>query len=391
MEMRQVYEFMDSQYESMVHLWKEIVLIESDSNNIEGVNMLASHMDTYLVAMGLVTKKYTFPNAGASVAAWTPKTELAPIVLMAHMDTVYPKGSFGEKLWNQQLGVVYGGGVYDCKGGVAIALLVAKALQYAGYKKRQIKVLLTGDEEMAHELSGGKSLAVFKDNVPGAAVAFSCEAAPANGDVVLQRKGANIITIKVKGITAHTGKDPMKGASAIREAARVVESLEALNDYPDGVICNVGRINGGSAVNTVPDYCEITASLRYSSMTMYNEAMQKIREICNHPRDARISLTLEEGAKVPAMEKVAKTEALFELYQDACHKLGYKAPAGIYAGEASDAAYTTLEGIPTICGCGVRGGENHTLKEWAYEASVVENAKKIVATIMNLPAGIGLS
>ena len=88
MEMRQVYEFMDSQYESMVHLWKEIVLIESDSNNIEGVNMLASHMDTYLVAMGLVTKKYTFPNAGASVAAWTPKTELAPVVLMAHMDTV---------------------------------------------------------------------------------------------------------------------------------------------------------------------------------------------------------------------------------------------------------------------------------------------------------------
>lgn len=385
MDMRQIYEFMDSQYESMVHLWKEIVLIESDSNNVEGVNMLASHMDTYLVAMGMVTKKYTFPTAGASVVAWTPKTELAPIVLMAHIDTVYPKGTFGDKLWEQKLGVVCGAGVYDCKGGVAIALLVAKTLQFAGYKKRQIKVILTGDEEMAHELSNGESLKAFKENVPGAAVAFSCEAAPANGDVVLQRKGANIVTIKVKGITAHTGKDPFKGASAIREAAKVVEALESLTEYPNGAICNVGKISGGSAVNTVPDYCEITASLRCSSMAMYNDAMNKVREICNHPSDKRITLELDETAKVPAMEKIAKTDELFAIYKEACQKLGYKAPEGIYAGEASDAAYTTLEGIPTICGCGVRGGDNHTLNEWAYEASVVENAKKIVTTIMNLP------
>lgn len=385
MDMQKVYEFMDSQFESMVHLWKEIVLIESGSSNIEGVNTLASHMDTYLVAMGMVTKKYSFPTAGASVAAWTPKGSLPPVLLMAHMDTVHPKGAFGDDLWVNKLGVVYGAGVYDCKGGIAVALLVAKALQYAGYKKRQIKILLVGDEEVAHQLSKGESLALYSENVPGAAAAFNCESSPANGDVVLQRKGANIFKVKVHGIPAHTGRAPQKGANAIREAGKLVDALESLTDYPDGVYCNCGTISGGSAVNTVPDYCEITCSLRYNSLAMYEEAMAKIKEICAHPSDSRITVEVEEVAKFPAMEKVAKTDELFMLYKDACLELGYKAPEGVYSGGASDAAYTTLEGVPTICGCGVRGAENHTTKEWAYEASVVENAKKIVTTIINLP------
>jgi len=238
---------------------------------------------------------------------------------------------------------------------------------------------------VAHQLSKGESLALYTENVPGAAAAFNCESAPANGDVILQRKGASIFKIKVHGISAHTGRAPMKGANAIREAAKIVEKLECLTDYPDGVYCNCGKISGGSAVNSVPDYCEITASLRYSTLAMYNDAMNKVREICNHPSDERITIEVEEEAKFPAMEKVAKTNELFLIYKDACLELGYKAPEGIYSSGASDAAYTTLEGVPTICGCGVRGAENHTLKEWAYEASVVENAKKIVTAIMNLP------
>ncbi len=385
MDMQKIYEFMDSQFESMVHLWKEIVLIESGSNNVEGVNTLASHMDTYLVAMGMVTKKYSFPTAGASVAAWTPKGSLPPIVLMAHMDTVHPKGAFGDTPWVNKLGVVYGAGVYDCKGGIAVALLVIKALQYAGYNKRQIKILLSGDEEVAHQLSEGESLALYEENVPGAAVAFNCESAPANGDVILQRKGANIFKVKVHGVPAHAGRSPLKGANAIREAGKLVDALESVTDYPDGVYCNCGTISGGSAVNTVPDYCEITCSLRFSSFAMYEEAMAKVKEICSHPSDERITVEVEEVGKLPAMEKVSKTDALFMVYKDACLQLGYRAPEGLYSSGSSDAAYTTMNDVPTICGCGARGAENHTLKEWAYEASIVENAKKIVTTILNLP------
>ena len=385
MEMQKIYEFMDAQYESMVHLWKEIVLIESASANIEGVNQLASHMDTYLVAMGLTTKKYSFPTAGSGVAAWTKAGELPPIVLMAHMDTVHPKGSFGENLWVQKLGIVYGAGAYDCKGGIAVALLVTKALQFAGYNKRQIKILLTGDEEVAHGLSKGEGLILYKENVPGAAAAFNCESALANGDVVLARKGANVFTIKVHGIAAHAGKCPLKGANAIREAGKIVDQLEELTDFPDGVYCNCGKISGGSAVNSVPDYCEIKASLRFSSNEMHDDAMAKIREICAHPSDERITVEVEENAIFPAMEYVDKTEALFTQYKDACMELGYKAPEGVYSSGASDAAHTTMLGVPTICGCGVRGGENHTLQEWAYEISLVEAAKKIVTTILNLP------
>lgn len=385
MDMQKIYDFIDSQYPSMLHLWKEIVLIESGSANLEGVNTLAAHMDTYLVAMGLETKKYAYPTAGAGVAAWTPEGSLPPVLLMAHMDTVHAKGSFGDKLWVEEEGIIHGAGVYDCKGGIAVALLVTKALQFAGYKKRQIKLLFTGDEEVAHQLSNEASLALYHENAPGAAAAFNCESAPAKGDVVLQRKGANIFKIKVHGISAHTGRAPLKGANAIREAAKLVEKLESLTDYPDGVYCNCGKISGGSAVNSVPDYCEISASLRYSSLGMYEEAMAKIREICAHPSDSRITVELVEQAKFPAMEKVAKSDALYEVYRNACVELGFAAPAALYEGGASDAAHTTLAGVPTICGCGVRGGDNHSPLEWAVPESLKESAKKIVTAILRLP------
>ena len=385
MSLQEIYDFMDGQYENMVHLWKEIVLIESDSNNVEGVNMLASHMDTYLLAMGMETQKYTFPHAGASVAAWTKERELKPIVLMAHMDTAYPKGVFGANLWQRKLGVVYGGGVCEAKGGIVVAFIVAKALLQAGYKKRQIKILLSGDEEVAQSLSDGGSMKLYTDHIPGAAVAFSCDPAAPNGDVVLQRKGANFFKIKVHGASAHTAKDPLKGINAIREACKILERVESLSDYPEGAYCNCGKIKGGTAVNSVPDYCEITGLVRYPDEKVHTEIMDKIRAICAHPEDERVTVEVEENSYYPAMVCTEKTEELFGYYKKACQSLGYKAPQGLYSNEASAAAYATKEGVPAICGCGVRGAEVHTLKEWAYEASMIENAKKIVATILSLP------
>ena len=378
-------EFIDDQYESAIELWRHIVEIESGSANVEGVANLAAHLDTYFNAMGLKTKKYTFPSAGPSLMAETKERELKPVILMAHMDTVHKNGAFGGNNFVEKDGKLFGPGVYDCKGGIVTAVLVIKALLALGYKKRQIKLLLTGDEEVAHSLSQSESLVLYRENVPGAACAFNCESGLANGDVVLQRKGGAMLQIKVHGIASHAGLRPKEGANAILAAAEMITKIEALTDYPDGVYYNCGKITGGGAVNIIPDYAEIGLALRFNTNAEFADAVAKLEKICAEQNDKRITAGLTHQAVFKAMERTEKTDAFFAIFQEECAKLGFDKPQGLYVGGCSDAAYTTMEGVPTICGCGVRGGDNHTLKEWCIESSVLESAKKIVATILALP------
>lgn len=106
------------------------------------------------------------------------------------MDTVHKPGSFGDDLFRRDGEYVYGPGAYDCKGGIAIAVLVMKALMAFGYDKRQLKLILSGDEEVAHSLSGGKGIDVYTEEIAGCAAAFNCESGLLNGDVVTRRKAA---------------------------------------------------------------------------------------------------------------------------------------------------------------------------------------------------------
>ncbi|MCD8217872.1 MAG: peptidase dimerization domain-containing protein [Clostridiales bacterium] len=107
-------------------------------------------------------------------------------------------------------------------------ILVIKTLQHLGYDKRQLRLLLSGDEEVAHALSHGEGSRVYD-------AAFNCESGMLNGDVVYRRKGGAIIKITVHGVSAHAGREPEKGASAIREAARKILRIEELSNPEQAV------------------------------------------------------------------------------------------------------------------------------------------------------------
>ena len=93
LNLQEMYDYIDSQEEAMMKLWKNIVEIESWSSDLEGVKKLADHLDTYFDAMGMNTRKYIFENAGPSLAASNRPGRLAPIALMGHMDTARSRAS----------------------------------------------------------------------------------------------------------------------------------------------------------------------------------------------------------------------------------------------------------------------------------------------------------
>ncbi|MBT9778235.1 M20/M25/M40 family metallo-hydrolase [Clostridium sp. MCC353] len=385
MEVRErVMAYIDEHEQEMIEFWKNLVQLESPSADIDGVAQAAAHLDTYCGALGLSTQKYIYEHAGPSLAAWTKEGPLPGVVLMGHMDTVHRRGAFGKHAFVMDGENVHGPGVYDCKGGIVTAFFVIKALMYGGYDKRQLKILLSGDEETAHSLSNGDSLALYKEGIQGCEVAFNCESGLLSGDVITERKGGASLIFRVYGIASHAGAAPQDGASAIKEAARKILDIEALTDY-EGTTFNCGTIKGGSGVNVIPDYCEFGVGIRFRTNEEEKEALAQLEEIAKKVYIKGVRTEMETAAGFKAMEKTKKTEPLFEVYKNACIKLGYKEPNMVSSGGCSDGAYVAMEQVPVLCGVGVRGAHNHSKEEYAVIKSMKERTRILAETILSLP------
>lgn len=377
-------DYIDSHERELIYLWENIVRLESQSADISGVDKLAAHLDTYCAALGLHTKKYVFEQAGPALAAWTGPGAFPPVALMGHMDTVHKRNSFGPDTFRRDGELVRGPGVYDCKGGIAVAFLVLRALLHAGYDKRQLKLLLSGDEETAHGLSGGESLRLYREKLPDCAAAFNCESGLLNGDVITRRKGGGVVSLRFHGVASHAGSAPERGASAIREAARKILDIEALTDF-GGTTFNCGVVSGGNGVNVIPDFCEVKVAFRFQTNRDRELAMEQLRAIAEQVYTPGVTTELIEQAGFQALEPTEKTQPLFELYRKASEELGFGSPNAVYSGGCSDGAYAALEGVPVLCGVGVRGANNHSPEEYAVLGSLKERAKIITKTILDLP------
>ena len=260
----QAFAYLEKNEHSMMELLKNLVSIETPSADREANERIAAHLDTYCDALGMERQIHHFEKAGPTFAAWTRPQEKKPILLLGHMDTVHAVGKFGPEPFLVKDDRVYGPGVYDMKGGDVIALFVLRALNAVGYEDRQIKLVLTGDEEVAHAFSYGEAGKLVEQYASGCEAAFNLESSYTNGEVTTRRSGGAIIRVKVKGKAAHAGKEPQKGASAILQAARMITEIESRSVF--GYLSfNCGRISGGTGANVIPDSCEFSIGIRYAA------------------------------------------------------------------------------------------------------------------------------
>lgn len=383
-QLDQALAYLDQCREEMLFLWETLVRMESPSADPEAIDRLASHLDTYCRALGMETEKFRPEGAGTCLAAATPARALPPILLLGHMDTVHPVGSFPGGPFTRRDGCVYGPGVHDCKGGLVIALYVIRALQHAGYDRRQLRLALVSDEETAHTLSQGQTVDFLRREAQGCGAAFTFESGLPDGSVVTRRKGGGIVQLQVRGIASHAGTAPEQGASAVLEAARKIVAIQALSN-PAHTTFNCGIIHGGSSVNTIPAHCEVDICVRFHSNQERDEALDKARAICERVETPGTHCTLGPLMGFPAMEKTPKTDALVSLYQDASEALGMGRPGTASTAGCSDSAFTTSMGIPTLCAVGVLGQGQHSPDEHAFADSLLPQAKRLAAAILALP------
>lgn len=379
-----IFEAVEKNEELFRAFLKEIILRESYTPDKAAVDALGEYIKTFSEELGFHVQVQPFEKSGNGLlVTWNEEALLPAVTFTGHMDTVHPKGSFAE-LYREEDGKIFGPGVSDMKGGLAMGLLVMKALKDSGWRERPLKFIFVPDEELSEGLSGEAGKDFIRENARGSAAAITLEPSSDPARVTVARKGSIRYRVHVKGRAAHAGAAYAKGISAIKEAAHKILAIEAASD-PEQITYNCGLIKGGSAPNTVPEEAEFTLYNRYWEMSQRQEVKDHVEGIIAHSYIPGTVSTFEVIGERWPMDMSPGNLALCGHIEKVSEKYGFGPKHAHRQAGGSDASYTAMAGVPSVCSMGPVGGGAHTLREFMDAASFVSRAKLLAAVVAELP------
>ena len=369
--------------EKYINFLCDICRIETPTSDKARIDKMVDFIEAFAKNEDYIVERIPFEKAGdCLLITLAGDNTKSPALLMAHMDTVHPVGLFGENDFIKiKDNVISGPGVMDCKGGIAQAFYCLERLKQE-QNLRPVKLLLTSDEEVSAALSGQAGLDLINSTCKDCCAVLNLEAG-GKQTVTVCRKGILKMQVEISGIAAHAGNAYWLGASAIKEAAHAILEIEALSQK-GGITYNCGVISGGTTINTVPASCVFKLDIRISTLDEMNLAEQKIYEVCSKSVVNGTSRKAIVLSKRPPMETTDKNLKLLELWNNCANRVG----AGLYKGAAkgggSDAAYSTILGIPTLCSCAMEGFDAHAITEHADLSTFKSRADIICEVIKSL-------
>ena len=302
------------------------------------------------------------------IVADAPSPEKAVLVL-AHYDTVHPVGTLERNRIRIEGDRFFGPGTYDMKAGAYLALQALGALYRESAPQRPVELLLVPDEETGSRLSRAAIEARARD----AAVALVAEPARVGGHCVTSRKGTGFVHIAAHGRPSHAGVEHAKGRSAIREIVHQALALEAMTDYTEGITFNVGRIEGGTNRNVVPERASLQADFRVVTQEQAQRVLEIVRALA--PVIEGVRLEVEAGLNRPPFERSPQVEGLLNQARRVAAATGFQLDEIPLTGGGSDGNFTAALGVPTLDGLGAEGDGAHTLNEYILMSSLPQRLR----------------
>jgi glutamate carboxypeptidase len=300
----------------------------------------------------------------------------APVLLLGHLDTVYPMGTLSKMPCKVDAGRLYGPGTLDMKSGIGMMLYAIDAIRdQGGTVPRPVHVLLVSDEEVGSDSSRRITEELAKRS---AAVLVLEPSYGPKGAVKTARKGVGEYTLKVTGKAAHAGLDFEKGHSAILELARQIERIAKLTDRKRGLTVNVGVIQGGTRTNVIPAEASASIDVRVVRAQDAIGLDRKLRAL--KPVDRQCKLELRGACDRPPMERTAGVATLFTTAAMLARQIGWKLEEAAVGG-GSDGNFTAALGIPTLDGLGGVGEGAHALTESILVSELPKRAALLAALI----------
>ncbi|WP_302131720.1 M20 family metallopeptidase [Dialister hominis] len=378
----QLFDKVDQNREAMVDTWKLLVDRDCGSGNKAGVDGVGRDVKDFLEKCGFKVWFHEYEKAGNMLVAEYGDASKPFIVLTGHMDTVFGDGTAAARPFTIKDGKVTGPGVLDMKGGVTILLYAVRFLLEAGYNRYRIKIILAGDEEVAH--GNSTASADYEKEAKGAIMGFNLETGFVDNSVVIERKGVAQYLFEVDGVGAHAGNNPEDGRSAVEELAHKILDIQAETDWQEGTTVNCGVIAGGTVANAVPEHAWVKVDVRFKTTAGMERIEKAFQKIAKKQYVESTTTCCKKLVVFPPMERLESSEKLFERAEAIAEKYGFPKAKAIAVGGGSDSAHLTACGIPTLCALGVRGQFNHTEREWAEEESLFERTKLLMALLSEL-------
>jgi glutamate carboxypeptidase len=347
--------------EQMVQTIRQLVETESPSDNKQAVDRLGALLAGRFEGLGGHAKFHRTQNFGdhLQVDFDGVRGGKPVLLLLGHLDTVYPMGTLGTMPCRIADGRLFGPGSFDMKSGIAFMLHAIEALRswHEDTLPQPVTVLLVSDEEVGSDTSRKITENLAKKS---AAVLVLEPSHGPRGAVKTARKGIGEYVLKVKGKAAHSGLDFEKGQSAILELARQIVAISKLIDLKRGLTLNVGTVQGGTRVNVIPAEASAVLDVRVARKQDAAGIDRKLRSL--KPFNRKCKLEITGGMNRPPMERTPMVAALYKKAAEIAKDLGWKLDEAAVGG-GSDGNFTAALGIPTLDGLGGVGEGAHATHE----------------------------
>ncbi len=346
--MNKILSYLESHTGELLSDIETLVRIESPSKYLEGINRVQDVNQGWLSPFGETNRHPT--EFGDVLHARIPGQSADRVVLLAHMDTVYPVGSW-QNIWQVQGEKALGPGVYDMKAGGVQAVWALRAIQATGQKPAYtVDFLLTPDEEIGSDAG----LPYIQGLAQAAKAVLVLESPFMNGDLKIARKGVGEYKIQVHGQAAHQGLEPEKGRNAIVSAAHLIAEMIKLQDLDKGTTLGPNVFHGGTVSNVVADNANLEVDIRFWSLPeaeRIDAALRAIQPLMGTRYE------FSGGVNRPPMEPSEGSYKLLETAQKIAAELGFKVGAARVGG-GSDGNFTSHL-APTLDGFGASGAHAH--------------------------------
>jgi glutamate carboxypeptidase len=378
-----VYAYLDDNQENMISVLEQVVSIQSFALEVENVRKVAEKFKSLFEAEGFVCElKEASPNGPSLIGTLGADRKGKPVIFSGHMDTVMKTGAYETPVFKREGNKAYGPGVLDMKGGLVIALFVAKALNAAGYEERPLKIAISGDEEIGHK--GSKGAEILMEAAKGGMCAFNMETGLVDNSLGCGRKGRIETFVTVTGVESHAGNDFASGRNAIAEMAHKIIKIQDLTDLEKGTTVTSATIKGGTITNAIPAQCVLGGECRFDTLSEMENFKKKIQAICDETYIEGTSTALEFGASFAPYEFNDQVKEFLKLVKETAQECGLPEVKNKVLGGSSDAAYIQMAGVPVLCSFGIQGQWNHTMREYALLDSMSPRGKLIASVILNI-------
>ncbi|MEM0908939.1 MAG: M20 family metallopeptidase [Pseudomonadota bacterium] len=371
-----VLSFLADQREEMEAFLERLVNIDSNSRDPDGVRRVADAIAEFFKARGIDAGTLDTVDAPCVSARIGPRSNSGHVLLLGHMDTVFPTGEVARRPFRKENGRGYGPGVADMKAGLVMNAFVMAAFQETGGAPVPIVALFTADEEIGTP----RCRDAIEAHARGARLVLNSEPGRISGNVVSGRRGGAFFRVTVTGKAAHSGLNPEDGRSAIGEMARKIIAWHDLKNDEREISVNVGLVEGGQSVNTVAPGCVADIDLRFTDHAEGERASADIKQIAERCAEGLTGAIETLGAFLPVVQ-TEHSRKVIDMYLDGARSLGLDI-ADEFTRSCADSGLTASVGAPTVCAVGPVGAHAHSPEEFVELDSFVPRAQAAALAVL---------